>query len=187
MQLMRLVLRAKVWSHGRDSNPRYFLLTREVQSSLMPPWPLWSARRASNPQLRPWKGRTLPIELLTRQDGGSGRNRTANIMLAKHTLYRLSYAPVEEIEWGEEREEVRLLHPKKGGTSWVSVKPAKLVSVRGIRRVWSCLVFADRCNPTASRSKSKSNLFLVDVCRTSNGRDWRRGRDLNPRTAFTVF
>lgn len=57
---------------------------------------LWRPVRESNPRLRPGQGRTLATELTDLQtNGGGDRNRTRDLLLARQTLYQLSYTPNE--------------------------------------------------------------------------------------------
>jgi hypothetical protein len=56
-----------------------------------PPKPFeWCRLQDLNPQPNDYKSVALPIEL-SRQNGGSGRNRTADTRIFSPLLYRLSY------------------------------------------------------------------------------------------------
>ena len=84
--------------HAAAHEHRYLSDDVSLQSR---PWKRW--RRRGDPSFtmstsRAKKARTKPFSLpkaiANEAGGGAGRDRTDDLMLAKHALYQLSYGPV---------------------------------------------------------------------------------------------
>jgi hypothetical protein len=114
--LMRLIVLSKTHARGRSRPPAGAGARNRPNA-----WASYYARRCSSSDLpsKPWRGRTNPsftmspsihpktVENPVRCDrftpkgqsclmrGGARRDRTDDLMLAKHALYQLSYGPLK--------------------------------------------------------------------------------------------